>query len=311
MSADRSAEQQPSPPTSVLFGTNTSTMRRSLLVLPALFATAVNAQIVINEVDYDQVSTDNAEFIEIKNIGETAFPMQYVAVVMYNGSSGAADEYRNISSESWPPLEPGDYFVVCANMGLTLNCDHAATPITNLIQNGANDAIVLVSTIDSQILDVVSYGGSLPGYVEGTGTTAEDTNLSDGVSIGRSPDGNDTNDNDADFFLMCSTPGAENLIDPAECDLSTGVQAPVNAGSSFTILPLVGGEQAIVHVREAAATSMRLEVFAADGKLLKAESLGTATTAQWTIDARELHGSMFLVRYSTPEKQVTRRIVLQ
>ena len=285
-------------------------MRRTLLGLLILPACTAQAQLVINEVDYDQVSTDNAEYIEILSVSDVPFPLSGLSVVLINGNNGGADEYRTISDATWPDLQPGEYFVICGNASLTQNCDHPATPITNLVQNGPTDAIVLMTTLQQEVLDVLSYGGSVPGHVEGTGTTATDTNISDGVSIGRSPDGNDTNDNDADFFLMCSTPGAENLIDPSECDLSTGVRTPVNESSSLTIIPAPGGEQLLVHAREAAATSMRLEVFAANGTLLRTMSIGSATTAQWSMDTHALRGSMLLVRYSTPEKQETRRFVL-
>lgn len=284
-------------------------MRRTL-PLALLLTVSAQAQIVINEVDYDQVSTDNAEYIEIKNIGTSEYPMQYVTVVMYNGSTGTAQEYRTISDPSWQPLEPGGYFVICGNISLTPNCDHAATPATNLVQNGPLDAIVLVSSVNSQVLDAVSYGGSLEGYVEGTGTSAQDTNDNDGVSIGRNPDGTDTNNNDADFFLMCSTPGAENLIDPTECDLSTGVRANVNMGSSLLVFPSPGGDHVLVFAREAVPTAMRLEVFAANGALIMAESKGITAQAQWNIDAQALHGSMLLVRYTTSEGSTTRRVVV-
>lgn len=283
---------------------------RTTLLLALLLTVSAQAQIVINEIDYDQVSTDNAEYIEIKNIGIDPWPMGDVSVVMFNGSTGAADLYRTIADATWPNLEANDYFVICANISLTPNCDHAATPATNLVQNGPLDAVALIRTSTSEIIDVVSYGGSLEGYVEGTGTSAQDTNLNDGVSIGRNPDGTDTNNNDADFFLMCSTPGAENVIDPVACDLSTGVPAAVNKGGSLLVFPAPGGDQVLVFARETAPTAMRVEVFAANGSLIVAESKGTTAQAQWNIDTQALHGSMVLVRYSTPQGSTTRRVVI-
>lgn len=288
-------------------------MPMRLFLLPALLltSTVANTQVVINEVDYDQIGTDNAEYLEIMNVSDAQFPLQYLRVILINGNNGGADEYRTIESSSWPPLEPGDHFVICANQSLTLNCDHAATPTTNLIQNGPTDAIVLASSVNEQIYDVLSYGGSVPGYTEGTGTEIEDTNLADGVSIGRSPDGTDTSDNSADFFLMCSTPGEDNLIDPEACDLSTAVRGPISQDRSLTLIPAPGGDRFIVYAREAVPTAMRLEVFAANGALVATHSNGPATFAQWTVNVQDRKGSMLLVRYSTPEGVVTRRLVVQ
>ncbi len=285
-------------------------MRTLLPLATLLFALNGTAQIVINEIDYDQVSTDNAEFIEIKNIGLDPWPMSDVSVVMYNGSTGLAVEYRTIVDATWPDLAPGDYFVICGNASLTQNCDHAATPVSNLVQNGPLDAMALVRTSNGDVLDVVSYGGSLEGQVEGTGTSAQDTNLNDGVSIGRNPDGTDTNNNDADFFLMCSTPGVENVIDPTECDLSTGVSTRVIDGSSLLVLPSPGGNNILVYAQESTATAMRVEVFAANGALIMAESKGTTTQAQWNVDVQTLRGSMLLIRYTTSDGSTTRRTVV-
>ena len=45
---------------------------RLLPVLGVFAALPASAQLVINEIDYDQPSTDTAEFIEIKNTGATS-----------------------------------------------------------------------------------------------------------------------------------------------------------------------------------------------------------------------------------------------
>lgn len=283
-------------------------MRRTVLALPILLASVAPAQIVINEMDYDQVSTDNAEFIEIKNIGLDIWPMSDVSVVMYNGSTGVADEYRTIMDATWPDLQPGDYFVICGNASLTQNCDHGATPLTNLIQNGPLDAVALVRTSNSDVLDVVSYGGSLEGVVEGTGTTAEDTNLNDGVSIGRDPDGNDTNNNDADFFLMCSTPGAENVIDPSACDLSTGVvETTINA--DLIIRPAVNGNGLVLSVA-GSSSSVQFDVFAIDGSLVHTRSSASTANNVWTLSLPERSGQVLLVRAIGDGFSVTQKVMM-
>ncbi len=283
-------------------------MRRTLIALPILLAFTASAQIVINEVDYDQISTDNAEYIEIKNIGETAFPMQYVAVVMYNGSSGAAEEYRTISSPSWPPLEPGAYFVICGNISLTQNCDHAATPVNNLIQNGPTDAIVLVSTVNSDIYDVVSYGGSLTGYFEGTGTTAIDSNDQDGLSLCRWPDGSDTDNNDADFVVGCPTPGAANILDPVNCALTTGLMEN-NGRSALLARPTADGSGVVLSVA-AGAGAIQFDVFATDGSLIHTRSAASTANNAWTLSLPERSGQVLLVRAIGEGFSVAQKVVM-
>lgn len=188
-------------------------MSLKLFVISLCIPVISNAQIVINEVDYDQPDTDNAEFLELKNVGDSPFDLSGLAVVLYNGSSGNAVQYRVIADAAWPSLQPGAYFVICGNSSLTLNCDHAGAVATNLIQNGPMDAIAVVALPDSNVIDVLSYGGSLAGHVEGSGTSVIDLNTEGTLSLCRWPDGNDTNQNDVDFALGCPTPGAANVVD--------------------------------------------------------------------------------------------------
>lgn len=257
-------------------------MRTSLPLAALLCATSIQAQVVINEVDYDQSGTDDAEYLEIKNVGSSDFPLQYLRVVLINGNNGGAAEYRTIESGSWPALAPGDYFVICASPGLTLNCDHTASPATNLIQNGPTDAIALVSTVSETVYDVLSYGGDVPGYTEGTGTTAEDTNDQDGLSLSRWPDGLDTNDNDADFVIGCPTPGGANELDPVNCVITTGVR-PVGLPVGVVVVPDVHARRIDLSIQQGTAQPLSVQVYAANGALLHSRDLGTNASATWSI----------------------------
>ena len=288
-------------------------MKRNVMLLGALtLGTFTHAQVVINEVDYDQLSTDTGEFLEIRNIGTSAWPLSMVSVLMYNGQTGTPELYRTITDPNWPDLAPLDFFVICTSTTNTPNCDHVATPATNLIQNGPTDAIALVLNENPNpiILDVVSYGGSLAGYVEGTGTTFEDSNDVPGISIGRFVDGYDTQDNSADFHLMCSTPGTANVIDPLLCDLSTGIRTPSPFASTFSVLPVPGGNGLIVFDANVAVEPLSYDVFGADGSLIASRAASTAVRNAWALDATDLRGRLLLVRLSTPTRQETRRIVL-
>ena len=274
----------------------------SLLLAPAL----LQAQLVINEVDYDQPGTDAAEFLELKNIGTTAYTLDEVAVILVNGSGGAPATYLTISSDTWPDLAPGAYFVICAN-GSTANCDHLATPATNLIQNGVPDAIALVNTVTDEVLDVVSYGGGVVGYVEGTGTTAVDVNSVDERSLNRWPDGTDTNNNDADFRLGCSTPGATNLVDDEVCDVPSSLNE-ITAASPLTVLPDPSGERLIIAFGDQGPVTF--ELFGRDGQLLDARTVVGQGKAAWSVPTADLRGQLVVVRARTATQQQVRRVVV-
>ena len=172
------------------------------------------ADLVINEIDYDQDSTDTAEFIELKNNGSSAVDLSGYALELVNGSGGGASIYATISLPE-ETLAAGDYFVVCADAANVANCDLDVSPDTNLIQNGAPDAVGL--RFEATLVDTVSYEGDteMP-YTEGSGTGLEDVASVDG-SIQRCPDGTDTDQNNVDFvFAEPPTPGLENCLVEAE-----------------------------------------------------------------------------------------------
>ena len=159
---------------------------------------------VINEIDYDQPSTDTAEFVEIRNNGDTPADLTGWTLEFINGNGTAVYDTINLPAVS---LASGDYFVVCANAATVANCDLDDSPDTNFIQNGAPDAVAL--SFNATLIDTVSYEGDTGApYTEGSGAGLEDA--SDG-SISRCADGVDTNQNNVDFvFTGTSTPGAEN-----------------------------------------------------------------------------------------------------
>jgi cysteine-rich repeat protein len=168
--------------------------------------------IVINEVDYDQPGTDNAEFIELKNTGSISYDLAGFVVEMRNGAGGGATQYSpplNVTLPSFT-LAPGAYYVVCATGSSVPNCNQFVTGFT--LQNGVPDAIGLRDA-SNNLLDAVSYGGvSGAPYTETAGAPV-DASLAVALtaSIGRFPDGVDSNDNSVDFILSCTnSPGASN-----------------------------------------------------------------------------------------------------
>ena len=116
--------------------------------------------------------------------------------------------------------------MICGNADNTPNCDLIASKASNLIQNGAPDAVALFAP-EGVLADTVSYeGDTVDPYTEGTGAPA-DTGASANVGISRSPVGADTNNNSADFATRCITPGEPNSTSPDGCYPPQCTVAPV------------------------------------------------------------------------------------
>jgi predicted extracellular nuclease len=184
-------------------------------VVSALVASgphAASTTVVVNEVDYDQASTDTAEFLELKNVSSSPIDLDSYVVELVNGNAGGALIYDTIDLPD-VSLPAGDYFVVCANAATVANCDLDDAPETNFIQNGDPDAIGLRN--DGTLVDALSYGGNSGApYAEGSGAGLDDN--PDGTNgLSRCPDGTDTDVNNVDFSYRPSTPGTANDCPPA------------------------------------------------------------------------------------------------
>lgn len=179
--------------------------------------------LVINELDIDQVGADTAEFIELYAAAET--DMTGIVIVQINGGVTPGQEYARIDLAPVGVMAAGSY-LVCAGSGVTV--PEAALKYTpkgwessNRIQNGPSDALILFDIIGARVIDTVAYAGVLhravisgqPGEwdaTEGGAGAPADSNSSTG-SIGRSPNGQDTGQNGADFkFSATLTPGSPN-----------------------------------------------------------------------------------------------------
>ena len=168
---------------------------------------------MVNEVDYDQVGTDAAEFLELKNTSAVAVNLDPYVVELVNGSGGAVYGTFDLPAVS---LAGGDYYVICANATTVPNCDLDVDPNTDRIQNGSPDGIRLL--LAGATVDALSYEGDTLGSTEGTGTTAADSNSEGGIGLSRCADGADTDNNNADFAIKAITPGATNACEPPPPD---------------------------------------------------------------------------------------------
>jgi hypothetical protein len=180
--------------------------------------------LIINEVDYDQIGSDLAEYIEIYN--NTGAPVDLVGkrVLLVNGGVNPPAVYNSIDLAPAGTLAQGQYLVIAA---AALQVPPEAKKINfalvqDNIQNGAPDGIALVDTVALKILDALSYEGALtmvpvPGLgnvslVEGEAFTEADSNTED-ASLSRIPNGNDKNNAKTDWaYSKKLTPGAPNQI---------------------------------------------------------------------------------------------------
>ena len=164
------------------------------------------ADLVINEIDYDQPCTDTAEFIEIKNNGATAVDLDPYSLVLVNqrqrrrrstGPSTCRPSRSPPAATTWSAATPPTSSTATSTPPRRLD----------LIQNGSPDAVALVA--GATIVDTVSYeGDTVAPYTEGSGAGLEDpgTAGSDFLGISRFPDGADTDVNNVDLSTALHHP---------------------------------------------------------------------------------------------------------
>jgi uncharacterized protein len=200
---------------------------------------AVSTRLVLNEIDYDQPSTDTAEFLELKNVSASAIDLDSYSVEMVNGTGGGAAIYRTFDLPS-VNLAAGDYYVLCGNAANTTNCDLDVLPDTDLIQNGAPDALGLRQ--GTTLVDALSYeGDSGAPYTEGSGAGLEDNAALAGKGIARCPDGFDTDHNNTDFGFRDITPGAANACPPVTVAAIHEIQGAAHLSPLAGALALTSG----------------------------------------------------------------------
>ncbi|HEY5935584.1 MAG TPA: lamin tail domain-containing protein, partial [Kofleriaceae bacterium] len=157
-------------------GENPKTIKNYILVVRD---GAAGPHLVINETDYDQVNTDNKEYVELYNPGATALDVGGLQVVLVNGAN--KELYATIDLSPVGSLASGEYLVIA---GPSVSVPPSATKLdpvwtSDEIQNGAPDGIALIDSVGRVVLDALSYEGAIndvtfPGFatpvslVEGT-----------------------------------------------------------------------------------------------------------------------------------------------
>ena len=184
---------------------------------------------VINEVDYDQPSTDNAEFVEIFNATSAAINLTGYKLVLVDGVSNGV--YGVVDLAPAGTLAAGQYLVVGpAGLSIAPNALKIDFPgAQNQLQNGLSggtgspDGLALINDTTDTLVDVVSYEGAITtanlsaqglgtvSLVEGVALAASVKDEAGG-SLCRLPSGKDSGSSAADWAIAAApTPGALNV----------------------------------------------------------------------------------------------------
>jgi hypothetical protein len=200
-------------------GENPKTIKPFVIVLKSTVA-----RLVINEVDYDQVGTDTAELIEIKNASAQPASLAGLQLVLVNGANGTV--YDTIDLSPVGSLA-GNQFLVIAGPGVTPMGNSAKLdPVwsQDQVQNGAPDGIALIDSVTHTVIDAIAYEGAVTmatiadfpapvSLVEGNAipvATADNNTAT--RSLCRNPDGADSGDAATDWAICATpTPGAPNV----------------------------------------------------------------------------------------------------
>ena len=157
-------------------------------------------RLMLHEIDYDQPGVDSSGFVELFNAGRGTADLGGLALVFVDGDTSR--EYLRVSLSG--ALLAGEFLTV---------------PVDP--QNGP-DAVALYDVVDSEVLDSLSYEGSIHAAIIGSGTydLVEGTPLPGEVadsntvagSLARIPNGSDTDDAATDWaFTTAVTPGNPNF----------------------------------------------------------------------------------------------------
>lgn len=201
--------------------------------------------IVINEFNYVDARGEAYDFVELKNTGTIPADMADFQLNFIKEVNGVISQYDTISA---PPLSgtvaPNDYYVIGDTASaFFLGVDELELTASQGVL-GDTGAIELVYTPINLRADVVCYGDEIIGYTEGNAIEFADPGspFYRGTGFSRVTDGNDTDDNQADFAYRCYTPGFTNEVVDSVCFVPEIVINEFNysdpSGESFDFVEL-------------------------------------------------------------------------
>ncbi len=219
---------------------------------------SVRGSVVINELYYDHPGKDAGyEFIELVNTDSLSINLSGYAIEFHNGA-GIGWEMR-WQAGAFDSIPSGGLFVIGGS-----NVFPRPDGVLELnLQNGP-DAIRLVRS--AIVVDLVGYGDlDDPAYVECESAHG----VPAGTSIGRKPDGADTDNNRLDFYPMDPSPGGFNIPRrDVSVALATGTKraAAVEVGSFEEIrfvlenagIQPIADRAVAIELRDSSALGVRL-----------------------------------------------------
>jgi len=190
-----------------------------------LVCNSVNADIWINEIDYDQPGIDNAEFVEIAVADSMLASFQDITLEIYNQNGDIQ------SSFGFADLTEG-----------ARDTDHCVTLFginlpTNGLQNGPNDGLGIHlddGAGNITLLELLSYEGTFTGAagtawasVASTNIGVSETNATPNVSLSRIG----TGDSAGDFTWATTTTTTFNSVNEGQTFLNEEKAAVPEPGS--------------------------------------------------------------------------------
>jgi hypothetical protein len=158
-----------------------------------------DAVLIINEVQTAGSASADDEFVELHNADSCAIPLDGYTL-LYRSSDGASDllVWTPVSGQK---MGPGQFFVIGGkDYGGASDFKFPA----QVALGGSGGGLGLVK--DEAPIDSLAWGDATNDYVEAAAAAAPGA----GKSIGRLPDGHDTDDNSADFIEATATPRKPN-----------------------------------------------------------------------------------------------------
>jgi len=164
-----------------------------------------SAEIRVNEFMTGSTGAASNEFVELVNAGSSAADVGGFKVA-YRSSLGTSDTSL-VTIPAGTSIPAGGFYLLAGSGYLGTHAPNQSFSASIAATGGG----VAVRDTTGSILDSVGYGDTTNAFVEAHPATAPPTSAAPGSSSGRVPDGDDTNDNAADFSVSATpTPGAGN-----------------------------------------------------------------------------------------------------
>ncbi len=275
-------------------------MKTITLLLALLAASASYGQIVINELDSDQTSTDTEEFIELLSATPN-FSLNGYIVVLFNGNATDNTSYTTVDLTGFTTDASG-YFIIGADAVPGVDI---ALGANNNIQNGA-DAVAIYQDSASNFPN-----GSLP-------TT---TNLVDALVYG-------TNDDD-DVELLAAL-GEMTQYNESAVDSEIESLQLANDGTYCTALPTLRSENACTILNSNSSSQSRFSIypnpatngyvnitskFAGTKKVVVYDVLGNqlinTTLAGERLNISALSSGVYILNITQQKATITKKLVVK